>query len=241
LLNPDNKSHICKLNSNWLPMRNKSGILILISLLACIVYSCKKMDGDLPPETGDVASVKVVNATADTLNIFQNGTRFNYTSSFYPGGSLGYLTVLAGEHQYQIKKDGTPNVLMSLPLQLDSSKNYSFFIAGNTTDRVFLTQDVFLANNDVEIRFVNASPGMNFDIKIAGNFNYGNRTFKSVTDFVKMTAGKNHYEIYQTGNPVPLKTSDLTLAAGRVYTLFTKGTLTGTGDNAFDVKLIANR
>jgi hypothetical protein len=222
-------------------MRNKTGILILIALLAGMLFSCKKMDGDLPPETGDAASVNVVNATVDTLNIFQNGTRFNYTSSFYPGGSLGYLTVLAGEHQYQIKKDGTPNVLLSLPLQLDSGKNYSFFIAGNTVDRVFLTQDVFLAKDDVEIRFVNTSPGISFDIKIASNFNHSNRTFKSITDFVKMTAGKNHYEIYQAGNPVPLKTGDLSLVAGHVYTLFTKGTVTGTGDNAFDVKIIANR
>ena len=222
-------------------MKNKTGILLLITLLAGMLFSCKKMDGDLPPETGDAALMNVINATADTLNIFQNGTRFNYTSSFYPGGSLGYLNVLAGEHQYQIKKDGTPNVLLSLPLQLDSGKIYSFFIAGNTADRVFLTNDIILANNDVRIRFVNASPGINIDIKIAGNFNYSNRTFKSVTDFVKMTAGKNHYEVYQTGNPIPLKTGDITLAESRVYTLFTKGTVAGTGDSAFDVKLVANR
>ena len=222
-------------------MKNKTGILILIALLAGMLFSCKKMDADLPPEPGDEALMNVVNATADTLNTFQNGTRFNYTSSFYPGGSLGYLKVLAGLHQYQIKKNGTPNVLLDLPMQLDSGKIYSFFIAGNTAERVFLTKDVFLASNDVEIRFVNTSPGMTFDIKIADNFNHSNRTFKSVTDFVKMTAGKKHFEIYETGNAVPLKTGDLTLADSRVYTLFTKGTVTGTGDNAFDVKLIPNR
>jgi len=213
----------------------------MIALLAGMLFSCKKMDGDLPPETGDAAAMNVVNATADTLNIFQNGTRFNYTSSFYPGGSLGYLQVLAGEHQYQIKKAGTPNALLSLPLQLDSAKIYSFFIAGNTADRVFLTNDVFLANDDIEVRFVNTTPGMTFDIKIGANFSYSKRTFKSVTDFVKMTTGKNHYEIYETGNPVALKTGDLTLANNRVYTLFTKGTVTGTGENAFDIKLIINR
>lgn len=222
-------------------MKNKTGILLLIALLTGMLFSCKKMDADLPPEPGDEALMNVVNASADTLNTFQNGTRFNYTSSFYPGGSLGYLKVLAGLHQYQIKKNGTPNVLVDLPMQLDSGKIYSFFIAGNTADRVFLTKDVFLASNDIEIRFVNTSPGMTFDINISGHFNHTNRTFKSATDFVKMNAGKNHYEIYQTGNPVPLKTGDLTLADSRVYTLFTKGTVTGTGDNAFDVKLILNR
>ena len=222
-------------------MRNRTGILILIALFACILYSCKKINADLPPEVGDVASMNVVNATVDTINTFQNGTRFNYSSSFYPGGSLGYLTVLSGDHQYQIKKAGSPNVLVNLPLQLDSGNRYSFFIAGAAADRVFLTKDVFLGNNDVEIRFVNTSPDMSFDIKIAGSFDYNNLAFKSVTDFVKMTAGKNKYEIYQTGNPVPLKTGELTLAAGGVYTLFTKGTLTGTGENAFDVRLITNR
>lgn len=222
-------------------MRNRTGILILIALLACIVFSCKKMDGDLPPDTGKPALMNVINATADTLNTFQNGTRFNYTSSFYPGGSLGYLQVLAGTHQYQIKKAGTPNVLVDLPLALDTGRAYSFFIAGNTPDKVFLAEDVFLASNDVEIRFVNASPGLNFDIKIAGNFSYSNRTFKSATGFVKMTEGKNHYELYEAGNPVPIAQGDLTLAAARVYTLYTKGAKTGTGDNAFGVRLIANR
>ena len=187
------------------------------------------------------SAMNVVNATADTLNIFQNGNRFNYSSSFYPGGSLGYLRVLAGGHQYQLKKDGKPDVLLSLPMALDTAGVYSFFITGNTTDRVFLTKDVFLANNDIEIRFVNSTPGKRFDIKIGSNFSYGNLGFKTVTSFVKMTAGKNHYELYETGNPVPIAQGDLTLAAQRVYTLFTKGTSAGTGDNALGVKLITNR
>ena len=241
MLNADNKSHNCKLNINWLPMTNKTGILILIALLACIATSCKKMNADFPPDTGEPALMNVVNATADTLNIFQNGNRFNYSSSFYPGGSLGYLRVLAGGHQYQLKKDGKPDVLLSLPMALDTAGVYSFFITGNTTDRVFLTKDVFLANNDIEIRFVNSTPGKRFDIKIGSNFSYGNLGFKTVTSFVKMTAGKNHYELYETGNPVPIAQGDLTLAAQRVYTLFTKGTSAGTGDNALGVKLITNR
>jgi len=222
-------------------MTNRTGILILITLLACTVFSCKKMDGDLPPDKGEPALMNVINATADTLNIFQNGTRFNYTSSFYPGGSLGYLEVLAGTHQYQLKKAGTPNVLLGLPMELDTGRAYSFFIAGNSPDRVFLTNDIFLASNDVEIRFVNASPGLSFNIKIATNFNYTNRTFKSVTDFVKMTEGKNHYELYQAGNPVPVAAGDLTLTAGHVYTLLTKGIANGTGNSAPGLILIVNR
>ncbi|MFD0750722.1 DUF4397 domain-containing protein [Mucilaginibacter calamicampi] len=222
-------------------MTNKTGILILTVLLACMAFSCKKMNADFPPDAGRPAQMNVVNATADTLNIFQNGNRFNNISSFYPAGSLGYLQVLAGEQQYQVKKDGTPNVLLSLPMALDTLGVYSFFIAGNSADRVFLTKDVFLANNDIEIRFVNSTPGKSFDIKIGSNFNYSNRAFKSVTGFVKMTAGKNHYELYETGNAVPLAQGDIVLAEQRVYTLFTKGTATGTGDNALGVKLITNR
>lgn len=222
-------------------MTNRTGISILILLLACMAFSCKKMNADLPPDEGRPALMNVVNATADTLNIFQNGNRFNYTSALYPGGSLGYLKVLAGKQQYQLKKDGTPNVLLNLPMALDTLGVYSFFIAGNTADRVFLTKDVFLANNDIEIRFVNSTPGKSFDIKIGNNFSYTNRDFKSVTGFVAMTAGKNHYQLYETGNPVPLTEGDITLAEQRVYTLFTKGAANGTGDNALGVKLITNR
>lgn len=240
MLNPDNKSHNCKLNSFGYLMTNRTGILLMLAFVAGFL-SCKKMNSDLPPDTGEPALMNVINTTADTLNIFQNGNRFNYTSSFYPGGSLGYLQVLAGLHQYQIKKAGTPNVLVSLPMDLDTGRAYSFFIAGNSADRVFLTNDVFLASNDVEIRFVNASPGTNFDIKIAGNFSFNNRAFQSATDFVKMTAGVNRYELYEAGGTTPVAQGNLNLAEGRVYTLYTKGAATGTGDSAFGVRIIANR
>ena len=196
---------------------------------------------DLPPDKGEPALMNVINADADTINTFQNGTRFNNLSSFYPGGSLGYLTVLAGTHQYQIKKAGTPNVLLDIPLTLTANRAYSFFIAGNSPDRVFLTNDVFLASNDVEIRFVNASPGLAFDIKIADNFNFSNVAFKAATGFVKMTAGDNNYSVYQAGNPDPIATGKVTLVAGRVYTLFAKGSVTGTGDRAFGLRLLPNR
>ncbi len=221
-------------------MKKLHGLLVLITLLACFA-SCKQIDADLPPVLPPTSVINVVNATADTINTFQNGTRFNATSSFYPGGSLGYLAVTAGEQQYQIKKAGTPNVLLSLPLTLDTDKAYSFFIAGNSADRAFLINDVFLANNDVEIRFVNASPDRSFDIKIADNFSFANRAFKSATNFVTMTAGKNRYELYEAGGSTILAQGDLTLTAGRVYTFYTKGTATGTGEGAFGVKLIANR
>lgn len=241
MLNPDNKSRNCKLNSNWLPMRNKTGISIFIALLACVAMSCKKMDADLPPDKGEPALINVINTTADTVNVFQNGNRFNTTSSFYPGGSLGYLQVLAGEHLYQVKRAGTPNVLVSLPLALDTGRAYSFFIAGSSADRVFLINDVFLANDDVEIRFVNASPDRKFDIKIAGNFVFNNRDFGSATNFVKMTAGVNKYEVYQAGGTTLIAQGNLNLVAKRVYTLYTKGTAAGTGDSAFGLKLIPNR
>jgi len=222
-------------------MTNKTGILILTLLLACLAFSCKKMNADYPPDTGKPALINVVNATADTLNIFQNGNRFNYTSAFYPGGSLGYLQVLAGDQQYQLKKDGTPNVLLNLPMKLDTLGVYSFFIAGTTGDRVFLTKDVFLANNDIEIRFVNTTPGKSFDIKVGSGFTGSSIAFKTATAFVKMTVGKNHYQLFESGNPVAIVEGDITLADQRVYTLFTKGAINGTGDNALSVKLITNR
>ncbi|WP_157799195.1 DUF4397 domain-containing protein [Mucilaginibacter auburnensis] len=220
-------------------MKRLPGLLLLTAFFACCA-ACKKMV-DLPPDKPKTTLMNVVNATADTLNTFQNGTRFNYTSSFYPGGSLGYLSVIAGEYPYQIKKAGSPDVLLALPLKVDTAQAYSLFITGYAIDRVFLTNDVFLANNDTEIRFVNTSPNRSFDIKIGSNFNYANRAFKSVTPFVAMTAGKSTYQLYEAGGSVPIATGELNLTANRVYTLFTKGTATGTGDAAFGVKLILNR
>lgn len=224
-------------------MKIVKGILLSVCVLLAGVYSsCNKTNGDLPPEPIVSAYINVVNAGADTINVFQNGSRINNTTSFYPNGSAGYLEVAAGLQQYQIKKAGSPDVVASLPLTLDSARAYSFFIAGLSDDKTFLINDLVPNSaENVYIRYVNASPGGNFDVKIGSSFSAADIAFKGATAFIKVSSGKNTLNIYPAGTLTPVSTGTLTLEDGKVYTLFTKGAAGGTGNGAFGARLIINK
>ncbi|MBV8390793.1 MAG: hypothetical protein JO080_13400, partial [Mucilaginibacter sp.] len=65
--------------------------------------ACKKTYDDAPKVVSQVA-LNVVNASADTVNIYLNGSRLNTTSAILPGYSTGYYRVPKGQQIYEIKK-----------------------------------------------------------------------------------------------------------------------------------------
>lgn len=223
-------------------MKIKRGIVLsFIASIACVYLSCKKGGGDLPPVAIVPAYLKVVNTTADTLNVYQNGSRINNNTSFNPLGSAGYDVINAGTQQYQIKKAGSPNVVIALPLTLDSAKAYTLFITGSAADRLFTTNDAVPNSSDVYIRYVNASQGGVFDVKIGSSINTTGAAFKSATAFFKADTGRNKFQIFTAGNLTPLSEGTLTLVGGRVYTLYTKGMVGSSGNNAFGARLLTNK
>jgi len=194
-------------------------------------------------------NLNVVNASADTLNFYQDGTRVNNGSNLIPDGSLGYQTVTSGAQNYQFKKAGSPNTLVDIPLTLDVStltvqKLYSIFIAGETSDKVFLTRDTLVndTTGGASVRFVNASPITGtLDVTIGNTFSYKKMAFKSATGFIHVNSGNSTLTIYQSGSTTPLASGTITLVEGTSYTLFTKGLLNGTGKSAFGVRILTVR
>src|ERR1700743_611236 len=96
-------------------MNNRCLILFFIAASMGLA-SCKNNDNVFPKKV--TTQINVVNASADTLNIFLNGTRQNNNSSLFPGGQSFYLNVPAGMLNYQFKKAGASAVLFGVPLTL---------------------------------------------------------------------------------------------------------------------------
>lgn len=210
--------------------------------------SCKNNDSVVTPVL--YAAVNVVNASGDTLNYYLNGTRQNNTSSLYPGSQTYYTPPIPqGAQNFQFKKAGTFNVLFSVPLTLKDSVNYSLYVAGETVDQSFSTIDVLdtvgitgPVNSLIytKIRFVNASP-------LAGSLNasidsstYTGGPFKSSSNFLRMGSGIKEVKVYQTGMPTPIIDIPITFQPGRIYTLFARGLVNGTGSNKFNVGVATN-
>ena len=219
-------------------------VAFIIGLSAC------KKNSDAPVLTS-IAGLNFINASADTVNLYLNGSRLNNNSNLYPSGSSGYVSVISGQQNYQVKKifnpvTNTVQALFSIPLKLDSGKYYSLFIAGETQGLAFETIDTLRAIPDTipscYIRFVNASSDAgNLDLAIGSKVKLTNVQFKSASGFALADTGTLvPINVYPTGSATPVISGHVSLAPGRIYTFYSKGNLNGTGNSVFGLGTTIN-
>jgi hypothetical protein len=227
-------------------MNTRIKVLFFIAVAGAFWASCKKSN-DAPASTSTVtAFVDVVNVSSANVNFYINGTRFNNTSTFYPGGSLGYLTVPAGTKNYSFKVDGASTPFYNKPFQADSASDHTIYIAGQNSDDVFSTLDTLVLDTDsakkatyARVRFVNASAS-------AGNMSFilrgttgtvpidtpwkTNIAFKTSTEFTRIKQGVHYIGIYRAAYPTLPKVDTVTLTAGKIYTFYGYGTALPAGN-----------
>jgi hypothetical protein len=223
-------------------MNTRTSILLFVFALSGL-FSCKNNDEVFAPKVS--AFINVVNASADTLNFYLNGTRQNNTSSLYPGGQSLYITVPDGEQNYQFKKAGGFNVLFNVPLNLQDSTNTSLYIYGESAGQAFTTNDALLSYtahpDTTQIRFVNVSPDAgSLNVTVGDTLSFMSQAFKSSTAFALIGGGQKEVKITQVGAVSALKDTTIVFQPGGIYTLISKGLLNGKGNAAFGVGVIIN-
>jgi hypothetical protein len=226
---------------------------IPILLIAVITgfASCKGKD-TVAPFDKNPPKVITVNATADTINIYQNNVRQNNTSSIYPGGATSYLPFLRGTQNYQIRRTGTTDVLFTKAVTIDSATNYTFFVAGTTADKFFTIIDPIAAAFDTVandntftrsvIRIVNASYDAGpVNVTVGTADTVKSLAFGTATPFVKFNASTSQIIKIYLPNSNITQIDTLTFQTGLIYTLYTKGSPTRTGNAAFGIGLTTNQ
>lgn len=218
-------------------MNNKK-VLFLVFVALTGLFACKK--GGEAVTNKFINEITLINAGADTLNVYENGTRINNGSTLLPGGQYLDLTVTAGIQRYQFKKAGSANALFEAELNIDSVSSYTVFVAGRSADQTFvLKNDAFTSDTLAHVRFVNASPdagNINFTIGALPSFTA--QAFKSATAFLSVPAGKIFYSMYREGQSTPLASGTITVNKGAYYNLFSKGLINGTGTNALGARIL---
>lgn len=236
--------------------------LFIIGIVAGL-SSCKK-NNDAPTSQA-TTSLNFINASTNTINFFLNGTRITSTSSassYSPGGTLGYLPVVSGTQNYQVKIAGpnTPNPLFSLTQTFDAGKSYSVYVSGQTAESLFFTNDVFVrpGADSVKLRFVNALPDAGtmavtfktvdkLDTKttkgvVIGTGKFDNVPYKTTTDFIKTKSGVFIFSIYPVSSPANILPDTLTLGSGKIYTIYSYKSPSGTvGTQGFSAGLVVNQ
>jgi hypothetical protein len=215
------------------------------------MWSCK--DKDLPPATVPKSTLNVLNATADTIKYFINGTRQNNLSPIYVGGSTGYLAVPGGLQTYKFNKsnNGFPT-LFTKPFTLDTSRFYSIFVCGETADKAFIIDDPFAAADSIiipdtlgtksAIRFVNASPdagALDFVVNKGDTVNLKSVEFGKYSTFLSVNAGTKVVNVYDSATNTIRATVTLTFSPNQTYTFFTRGSFSGKGNAVFGLSVFS--
>ncbi len=194
-----------------------------------------------------VAAVNVVHASPDApgVDLLVDNLKVNSAALTFPNAT-DYLPVGAGDRNVKVNVGGTATTVIEANLNLDANAAYTVF----AIDSVSSIEPLVLADNlatpapgKAHVRFVHLSPDAPaVDITTTGGaVVFANKAFREYTDFTPLDAGSYDLQVRAAGtSTVVLNLPTLTLEAGKIYTVFAKGFLGGSGDEALDASVILN-
>lgn len=224
----------------------KNRIILLATLLVSailILPSCKK------EEDKTYANILVTHASpnAPGVDLLVDAKVVNTAALNFPNNT-GYLAVESGTRNIKVNASGTTTTVINADLTFEKDKNYSIFAVDSLSkiSAIVLTDDLTApASGKAHVRFVHLSPNAPaVDVAVAssGTVVFGNKSFKEYTAFTPLDAGSYNLDVRVAGTTtVALTLPTITLEAGKIYTVYAKGFLGGTGAQALGAEIIVNK
>lgn len=218
--------------------------------LSVFIASCDKEDDD--DDMQEQARVMVVHASpnAPAVDVRVNNTVALSNVAFPTNSS--YLAVNAGTTNIKVSPAGTMNYVIDGNVDLQANTNYSVF----AVDSVSKIKAAVVADNlaapaagKAHVRFFHFSPNAPaVDIAVTGGpVVFSGRAFNdqatnaSRSAFTPLDAGTYNLEVRLAGtNTVVLSLPNVALTAGKIYTVFAKGFVGGTGTQALGAQVIVH-
>ena len=221
--------------------------LTLFAIMAMLVFACDK--DDKKPVRVDSANVMAVHASPDATGatFYLDQTKISAGNLTY-GQGTNYVSTPAGRRKAEFKSGENNSVMASTELDLTAKKNYTVFLAGTVAAATIVAIEDDLTPppaRKAKVRFVNLSTDdTKFDIKVSGAEGVKlatGRAFKSVSNFLEVDPGVAKYEVLNNADQaLVFAMPDFTLAEGKIYTIWIKGSANGVGDAAYGAKLIVH-
>lgn len=218
-------------------------------IVSSLFISCDKDDENgKPPKS----MVMVVHASPNAPNVdVRINDKVALTNVPYPNNS-SYTEVKSGSTNFKVSPTGTTNYVIDASVPLEPNKNYTVFAIDsvNKIKAAVVADDLPTpASGKTHIRFFHFSPNAPaVDIAVSdGTVLFSNRRFndQSTTStyaaFTPVNAGTYNLEVRAAGtNTVVLNLPNITLTAGKIYTVFARGFLGGSGAQALGAQIIVN-
>ncbi len=225
----------------------KSIFVISAALLAGSIFfqSCKEEDPIEPVITNSRVLVLHASPDAPGVDLLVDNVKVNNSALTFPNNT-GYLTVASGARNFKVNVAGTSTTVIDANATLTTDASYTI-IAANTVASI---EPIVLEDNltapaagKAHVRFIHLSPDAPaVDIAVTGGpVLFPNASFKSATAFTPVDAGTYSLEARVAGTTnAALTVPGVVLESGKIYTVFARGLLSGTGESALNASIIVN-
>jgi len=226
-------------------MKNLFLKLLSVVILSTVLLACEK-DDDAKTK------VMVIHASPNAPNV---DVRVNNAIAFsnlpFPENTA-YTSINAGSTNIKVSPTGTTTYVIDATTTLAENKNYSVFAIDSVSKiKLAAVEDNLAAPaaGKAHVRFFHFSPNAPaVDIAVTGGpVLFANRTFNdqstnnALIAFTPVNAGTYNLEVRPAGSTtVVLALPNITLEAGKIYTVFAKGLLGEGGTKALGAKIIVN-
>jgi len=198
--------------------------------------------------TPAVAKVLIVHASPDApgVDIVVDNGPVAVSNLEFPDNT-GYVQLPSGARNVKVNVYNTSTTVINADLNLDPNANYSVFAVNAVTsiEPLVLVDDLTApAAGKSHVRFVHLSPdapAVDIAVSNGGPVVFGEVEFKGSQGFTPLDAGTYNLEVRLAGtSTVVLPLGDITLQAGKIYTVFAKGFVSGSGGQALGAEIIVN-
>jgi hypothetical protein len=221
-------------------------MLTFVAVLS--LAACSDDENTTAPTPTPKANVLVVHASPDAPGVdLLVDNAVAGTNLTFPNNT-GYLQVNAGTRNVKVNVTGTSTTVIQANLNLMENKSYSVFAVNQVSaiePLVFEDNLTSPASGKAHVRFIHLSPNapaVNITLT-DGTIVFGNVSFKGSVDFTPLNAATYNLQVRDaaTNQTVVLELPNITLQAGKIYTVFAKGLLGGSGNQALGAQIIVNK
>jgi hypothetical protein len=226
-------------------MKNSSSFLTFMLLVSALfVFSSCDKDDDTT-----YGNVLVTHASPDApgVDLLIDNAKVNSSALTYPNNT-GYLEVETGTRNVKVNVAGTSTSVINADIMVDENAYYSIFAVdavANISAVAFEDDLTAPASGKAHVRFIHLSPdapAVDVAVASSGAVVFGDVSFKEGTAFTPLDAGTYNLDVRVAGtSTVALVLPPITLSAGKIYTVFAKGFLAGTGAQALGAEIIVNK
>ena len=221
-------------------------ILALAAFSMAFVGCSADDDNIMSDMTAPQSTVMIVHASPDApgVDILVDDARAVQGLEFT--SNTGYVPVPAGERNVKVNASGTSTTVINADLTLDQNLTYTVFAIDslNGISALVLVDNLAApADGKAHVRFVHLSPNAPaVDIALVGGpAVFPNVEFGEYIDFTPLDAATYNLEVRLAGtNTVVLPLGSISLMDGKIYTVYAKGFVGGTGSQALGAEIIVN-